>query len=241
MARIDGRAFNEMREVRLTRSWAKHAEGSCLAEIGDTKVLCTASIDNTVPRWMQNTNSGWVTAEYGMLPRATNSRNQRDAARGRPDGRTIEIQRLIGRSLRCGIDLRALGQRMITIDCDVLQADGGTRCAAITGGWVALYEALSRLRADSTLRGMPLSHNVAAISVGTVAGKELLDLNYAEDSKAAVDMNIVMTENGRLISVQAGGEEETFAQEELGRLLDLAKAGIDQLVVQQNEAVKDIL
>ncbi|HVF10051.1 MAG TPA: ribonuclease PH [Abditibacteriaceae bacterium] len=240
MSRNDGRAFNAMRPVRLTRSWAKYAEGSCLVEIGDTRVLCTASIDNTVPRWMQNSNSGWVTAEYGMLPRATGSRNQRDAARGRPDGRTIEIQRLIGRSLRCGIDLRALGQRMITIDCDVLQADGGTRCAAITGGWVALYEALARLRTDATLRGMPLAHNVAAISVGTVAGQELLDLNYAEDSKAAVDMNVVMTEKGRLISVQAGGEGETFSQDELDRLLELARAGIDQLVAQQNEAVRDI-
>jgi len=241
MARHDGRALNEMRLVKLTRGWAKYAEGSCLVEIGDTKVLCTASIDTTVPRWMQNSNSGWVTAEYGMLPRATGSRNQRDAARGRPDGRTIEIQRLIGRSLRCGINLKALGQRMITIDCDVLQADGGTRCAAITGGWVALYEALARLRADSTLRAMPLKHNVAAISVGTVAGQEMLDLNYPEDSKAAVDMNVVMTEDGRLISIQAGGEEETFAQDELSRLLELAKAGIARLVQQQNEAVKDIL
>jgi ribonuclease PH len=241
MPRRDGRAPDQMRPVTLTRGWAKYAEGSCLAEFGDTKVLCTATVESTVPGWLRNSDTGWVTAEYGMLPRSTGSRNQRDANRSRPDGRTIEIQRLIGRSLRSVVNLRALGERTIIVDCDVLQADGGTRTAAITGSWVALCEAICQLRAQSKVRGMPLANNVAAISVGIVGKQELLDLAYEEDSRAAVDMNVVMTEQGRLIEVQAGGEGQTFTRAELGRLLELAKIGTDLLVPLQNEAVKDIL
>ncbi|MBV9864477.1 MAG: ribonuclease PH [Abitibacteriaceae bacterium] len=239
--RRDGRAPNQMRPVTLTRSWAKHAEGSCLVEFGDTKVICTASIENSVPAFMRNTGSGWVTAEYGMLPRSTGSRKQRDSTRGKPDGRTIEIQRLIGRTLRSVIDLRAVGERTITLDCDVLQADGGTRTAAITGAWVALCEALCGLRDKEKLRKLPLEHHVTAVSVGIVGKQEVLDLPYEEDSRAAVDMNVVMTETGRLIEVQAGGEGQTFNREQLNRLLDLAQIGIDYLVPLQQEAVKDIL
>jgi ribonuclease PH len=241
MPRRDGRAPDQMRPVTLTRGWAKYAEGSCLAEFGDTKVLCTASVESSVPGWLRHSDTGWVTAEYGMLPRSTGSRNQRDATRSRPDGRTIEIQRLIGRSLRSVVNLRALGERTIIVDCDVLQADGGTRTAAITGAWVALCEAMCQLRKESKIRGMPLTSNVAAISVGIVGKQELLDLAYEEDSRAAVDMNVVMTEQGRLIEVQAGGEGQTFTRAELGRLLELAKIGTDLLVPLQNEAVKDIL
>lgn len=239
--RRDGRAFNQLREVKLTRGWAKHAEGSCLIEFGDTKVLCTASIENTVPPFLRNSGSGWVTAEYGMLPRATGTRRQRDGSRGKPDGRTIEIQRLIGRSLRSVVDVRMLGERTIYIDCDVLQADGGTRTASITGAWVALCEALNVLKKDGVFRRIPIQHHVTAISVGIVNKQELLDLNYEEDSRAAVDMNVVMTESGRLIEVQAGGEGQTFSREELDRLIALAQAGIDSLVPMQREAVKDIL
>jgi ribonuclease PH len=241
MPRRDGRAPDQLRPIKLTRGWAKNAEGSCLAEFGETKVLCTASVEHTVPGWLRNSDTGWVTAEYGMLPRSTNTRNQREASRNRPDGRTIEIQRLIGRSLRGAINMRALGERSIVVDCDVLQADGGTRTAAITGAWVALMEAMCGLRAADMVRGMPLQNNVAAISVGIVGKQELLDLAYEEDSRAAVDMNVVMTEQGRLIEVQAAGEGQTFTRAELGRLLELAKLGIDQIVAIQNEAVKDIL
>jgi ribonuclease PH len=193
-----------------------------------------------VPGWLRNSGSGWVTAEYGMLPRATGSRNQRDAARNRPDGRTIEIQRLIGRSLRGAINLRALGERSIVVDCDVLQADGGTRTAAITGAWVALREAIGTLRRDGVVNGQPLQGNVAAISVGIVGRQELLDLAYEEDSRASVDMNVIMTGDGRLIEVQAAGEGQTFTRAELGRLIELAKIGIDQIVPLQNEAVRDV-
>jgi ribonuclease PH len=239
--RRDGRAPGQIRPVRLTRGWAKHAEGSCLTEFGDTKVICTATVETNVPPWMRNTGSGWVTAEYGMLPRSTNTRHQRDGGRGKPDGRTVEIQRLIGRSLRSVIDMRLLGERTIMVDCDVLQADGGTRTASITGAWVALCEALGKLRDDGTFRRLPLKQHVTAISVGLVGKQELLDLTYEEDSRADVDMNVVMTETGRLIEVQAGGEGATFSREELDRLLALAQAGIDQLVPAQREAVKDIL
>lgn len=240
MPRIDNRAPDQMRPVTLTKGWAKYAEGSCLVEFGDTKVLCTASVENTVPGWLRNSDTGWVTAEYGMLPRSTGTRNQRDATRARPDGRTIEIQRLIGRSLRGAINLRTLGERTIVIDCDVLQADGGTRTASITGAWVACHQAMSALRRENLIRANPLQGNVAAISVGVVGKQELLDLAYEEDSRAAVDMNVVMTDGGRLIEVQAGGEGQTFTRAELGRLLELAKIGIDQLIPLQNEAVKDL-
>jgi len=240
MPRVDGRSPDQIRPAKFTRGWAKYAEGSCLVEMGETKVLCTASVDHNVPAWRRGMESGWVTAEYGMLPRATHTRTQRDATRSRPDGRTIEIQRLIGRSLRAVVDMRELGTRTVMVDCDVLQADGGTRCAAISGAWVAMYEAFCRLRADGHVRKIPLSGNVAAISVGVVGRQELLDLAYEEDSRAAVDMNVVMTEQGRLIEVQASGEGQTFTRAELGRLLELAKHGVDSLVALQNEAIKDL-
>ena len=238
MPRVDGRAPDQMRPIKMTRAWAAHAEGSCLVEFGQTKVLCTASIETNVPGWLRGGGSGWVTAEYGMLPRATNKRNQRDTARNRPDGRTIEIQRLIGRSLRAAVNMRALGERSIVVDCDVLQADGGTRTAAISGAWVALREAIDSLRRDGIIHSQPMQGNVAAISVGIVGRQELLDLCYEEDSRANVDMNVVMTEQGRLIEVQAGGEGATFTRAELGRLIELAKLGIDQIIVAQNEVLK---
>ena len=239
MPRVDGRAPDQMRPIKMTRGWAAHAEGSCLVEFGQTKVLCTASIETNVPGWLRGGGSGWVTAEYGMLPRATNKRNQRDAARNRPDGRTIEIQRLIGRSLRAAVNMRALGERSIVVDCDVLQADGGTRTAAISGAWVALRDAIDGLRRDGIIHSQPMQGNVAAISVGIVGRQELLDLCYEEDSRANVDMNVVMTEQGRLIEVQAGGEGATFTRAELGRLIELAKLGIDQIIVAQNEVLKN--
>jgi len=240
MPRSDNRADDALRPVRLTRGWAKHAEGSCLIEFGDTKVLCTASVDNNVPPWLRNSGSGWVTAEYGMLPRATGTRNQRDGSRGKPDGRTIEIQRLIGRSLRAVIDMKALGERSIVLDCDVLQADGGTRTAAITGAWVALCEALAKLKHGGALRAWPLQDQVAAISVGIVGGHQLLDLRYVEDSRASVDMNVVMTARGQLIEVQATGEGATFSREELNGLLTLSQIGIGELCQMQREIVADI-
>ena len=239
-SRHDGREPDQLRPVRLTRGWAKNAEGSCLVEFGNTKVICTASVETSVPPWLRNSGGGWVTAEYGMLPRSTGSRKQRDGARGKQDGRTIEIQRLIGRSLRSSIDLSALGERAITIDCDVLEADGGTRTASITGAWVALCEAIAWMRAEKMVHGQPLLNHVTAVSVGIVQKRQLLDLNYAEDSKADVDMNVVMTETGRLIEVQAGGEERTFAREELLQLLDLAQGGVNQLVPLQKAAVEGI-
>ncbi len=239
MPRNDGRAPDQLRPITFTRGWAAHAEGSCLSEFGQTRVLCTATIENTVPAWLRNSGTGWVTAEYGMLPRATHSRNQRDGSRARPDGRTIEIQRLIGRSLRGAINMRALGERSIVVDCDVLQADGGTRTAAICGAWIALREAIDGLRRDGIIHGQPLQGNIAAISVGIVGRQELLDLSYEEDSRANVDMNVVMTEQGRLVEVQAAGEGATFTRAELGRLIELAKIGIDQIVALQNDAMKD--
>ena len=239
MARNDGRAPDQLRPISLTRGWAKHAEGSCLVDFGETRVLCTASVDNNVPLWLRGGGSGWVTAEYGMLPRATTTRNTRDATRARPDGRTIEIQRLIGRSLRGAINLKTLGERTIVVDCDVLQADGGTRTAAITGAWVALRQAVDGLRHAELVRGQPMQGNLAAISVGIVGRQELLDLNYEEDARASLDMNVVMTEQGRLLEVQAGGEGQSFTRAELGRMLELAKIGIDQLIPLQIEAVKD--
>lgn len=241
MPRPDNRPNDLLRPVRLTRGWAKNAEGSCLCEFGDTKVICTATVENTVPLWKRGQGAGWLTAEYGMLPRSTGKRKPRDGSRPKPDGRTIEIQRLIGRSLRAAIDLDALGERTIILDCDVLQADGGTRCAAITGAWVALAEAIARLKQDGKLHINPLTTTVAAVSVGVVEKTELLDLCYHEDSRADVDMNVVMTGEGRLIEVQASGEGATFSRAELGRLLELAKNGIDELVALQNEAVKGIV
>jgi ribonuclease PH len=234
--RPDSRQFDQLRPLKLTPHWAKNADGSCLIEIGDTRVICTATLENNVPPWLKGGGSGWLTAEYGMLPASTQKRKPRDGARGKTDGRTIEIQRLIGRSLRAGIDLKLLGERSITLDCDVLQADGGTRCAAITGAYVALYFVLSRLKNEGKIARIPLQSPVAAISVGMFGGEAVLDLCYAEDCRAEVDMNVVMTQN-RLIEVQASGEGATFSRDELARLLDLAQAGIERLVAAQNEAI----
>ncbi len=234
--RLDFRQNDQLRPLILTPAWAKNADGSCLIEMGDTKVICTATLETGVPIWLKGGGSGWVTAEYGMLPTSTNKRKPRDGARGKTDGRTVEIQRLIGRSLRAGIDLKLLGERSITLDCDVLQADGGTRCAAITGAWVALHFALAKLKNEGKIREIPLRSSVAAVSVGMVNGEAVLDLNYAEDSRAQVDMNVVMTQN-QLIEVQASGEGATFSREELAQLLDLAQGGIEQLVKAQKEAI----
>jgi len=235
--RPSGRAPEELRPVRFTRGYTSHAEGSVLVEFGGTRVLCTASVDNGVPPFLRNTGQGWVTAEYGMLPRATHSRMPREAARGKQTGRTQEIQRLIGRSLRACIDLRALGERTVTLDCDVLQADGGTRTAAITGGYVALAEAVDALVRNGQLRSSPIHGQVAAVSVGIVEGVPVLDLDYAEDSAAETDMNVVMNSGGAFIEVQGTAEGHAFRREELDRLLDLAAGGVAQLCALQLEAL----
>ncbi|RYG72146.1 ribonuclease PH [bacterium] len=235
--RSDSRTPDQLRPLTLTPNWSKNSDGSCLIEVGETKLICTASIENFVPQWMKGSGKGWVTAEYGMLPGSTQKRKSRDGARGKFDGRTIEIQRLIGRSLRAGVDMTLLGERMITLDCDVLQADGGTRCAAITGAWVALHFALTKLMAEGKLETMPLASPVAAVSVGVVDGTPLLDLCYVEDSRAEVDMNVIMNGQGRLIEVQASGEGNTFTRDELTTLLDLAEGGIQQLVAAQQAII----
>lgn len=238
--RIDSRTPDQLRPLSLTPGWAKNADGSCFIEVGETKLICTATVENFVPQWLKGGGKGWVTAEYGMLPGSTQKRKPRDGARGKTDGRTIEIQRLIGRSLRAGIDMTALGERMITLDCDVLQADGGTRCAAITGAWVALHQALSKLLAESKIASLPLVSPVAAVSVGVIDGVPLLDLCYAEDSRAEVDMNVVMNGEGRLIEVQASGEGNTFSRQELAQLLDLAEGGVAGLIKAQRAAIASL-
>ncbi len=227
--RPDGRSPDQLRPVRFTRDYTSHAEGSVLAEFGATRVLCTASVESGVPHFLRNSGRGWLTAEYGMLPRATHTRTAREAARGRQAGRTQEIQRLIGRSLRACIDLGTLGERTITIDCDVLQADGGTRTAAITGGYVALADAVERLVTRGQLARNPLHGQIAAVSVGIVGGRAVLDLDYAEDADAETDMNVVMNSGGAFIEVQGTAEGHAFRREELGSLLDLAAAGIAEL------------
>jgi ribonuclease PH len=235
--RPSGRAPDELRPVRFARGYTAHAEGSVLVEFGGTRVLCTASVDNGVPAFLRNSGQGWVTAEYGMLPRATHTRSPREAARGKQTGRTQEIQRLIGRSMRACIDLRALGERTVTLDCDVLQADGGTRTAAITGSYVALADAVGALVRGGQLRSSPVHGQVAAVSVGIVDGVPVLDLDYAEDSAAETDMNVVMNSGGAFIEVQGTAEGHAFRREELDRLLDLAAAGIGRLCAQQLEAL----
>jgi len=240
MQRVDGRKPNEMRPVKITRNINKYAEGSVLIEMGDTRVICTASVDEKVPPFLKNEEKGWVTAEYGMLPRATKVRNIREAAKGKVGGRTYEIQRLIGRSLRAVVDLAALGERTIWLDCDVIQADGGTRTASITGAYVALVDALWKLVDDGVLERVPITDFLAAISVGRVDGEILLDLCFAEDSKAEVDMNVVMTDSGRLVEVQATGEEATFSNEDAGRMLNLAGDGIRRLIDYQKELLGDL-
>ncbi|MEG9544398.1 ribonuclease PH [Mannheimia sp. HC-2023] len=235
--RPNNRANNQVREIKITRNYTRYAEGSVLIEFGETKVLCNATVEETVPRFLKGQQQGWVTAEYGMLPRATHSRTQREAAKGKQGGRTMEIQRLIARSLRAVVDLKALGERTVTVDCDVIQADGGTRTASITGACVALYDAMSKLVANGTLKTNPMKGLVAAISVGIVEGEAVCDLEYVEDSNAETDMNVVMVEDGRLVEVQGTAEGEPFSHEELLTLLDLAKQGINQLVDAQRKAL----
>jgi ribonuclease PH len=235
--RPSGRAPDEMRPVKFTTDFTRHAEGSVLAEFGDTRVLCNASVENRVPPWLRGAGRGWVTGEYGMLPRATHSRTGREAARGRQGGRTMEIQRLIGRALRAATDLTALGERTVTLDCDVIQADGGTRTAAISGAYVALSIAMQRLHATNVLRENPIHGRIAAVSVGIWRGTPLLDLDYVEDSEAETDMNVVMNEAGRFIEVQGTAEGHAFARDELQALLDLAEGGIRSIVAAQDAAV----
>ncbi|MGH2774121.1 MAG: ribonuclease PH [Actinomycetota bacterium] len=233
MARVDGRAPDELRPVSMTPGFMPNAEGSCLIEMGDTKVICTATVEDNVPRWMSNKGRGWVTAEYSMLPRSTSERVRREVNKGRPSGRTQEIQRLIGRSLRAITDLDALGERSVIVDCDVLQADGGTRTASITGAFVALSLAFEQLEERGAVASVPLMDSVSAISVGIVDGVPCLDLNYIEDAKAGVDMNVVMTGAGRLVEVQGTAEHGTFDRSELDQLLDLATKGIGELTGEQ--------
>ncbi|WP_405225101.1 ribonuclease PH [Lentisalinibacter sediminis] len=235
--RPSGRRPDELRPVVFIADYTRHAEGAVLIECGHTRVLCTASVEDRVPPWLRGRHQGWITAEYGMLPRATHTRTAREAARGRQGGRTQEIQRLIGRSLRAVADLSALGERTVTVDCDVLQADGGTRTASITGGYVALALAMERLKKKGALAKNPLHGQVAAVSVGIYRGEPLLDLDYAEDSEAETDMNIVMNDAGAFIEVQGTAEGHAFRRDELERLLDLAGAGIGQLVAAQNQAL----
>jgi ribonuclease PH len=238
MARPSGRAADELRRVSFERRYAKHAEGAVLVQFGDTHVLCTASVEETVPQFLRGKAQGWITAEYGMLPRSTHTRTAREAARGRQSGRTQEIQRLIGRSLRAVADLKALGERTITLDCDVLQADGGTRTASITGGFVALTRACEQLVRRGAIDASPLHGQVAAVSVGIVGGVPVLDLDYAEDSQAETDMNVVMNNGGAFIEVQGTAEGHAFRRHELDALLNLAAAGIAQLFVLQAEALR---
>lgn len=236
--RNDQRQSSELRPVRLTRRFTAHAEGAVLIEMGGTWVLCTASIEETVPSFLRGSGRGWVTAEYGMLPRSTHSRSGREAAKGKQSGRTQEIQRLIGRSLRAVTDLAVLGERQITVDCDVLQADGGTRCASITGAWLALNDACERLVEQSLLPASPLRDQVAAVSVGIHDGTPILDLNYAEDSHCETDMNVVMTGQGGLVEVQGTAEGAPFTRQQLTQMLDLATTGIQQLVAMQQAALE---
>ncbi len=238
-SRSDGRANDQLRPVKVTTGYLKHAEGSCLIELGDTRVVCAVSVEDKVPPFLKGKGEGWVTAEYGMLPRATTTRSPREAARGAPSGRTHEIQRLIGRSLRAVVNAKALGERTLWVDCDVLQADGGTRCASITGAFVALVEALRRLRKQGALATLPVEDFVAAVSVGRVGDAILLDLNYEEDSSAHVDMNVVKTGGGRFVEVQGTAEGQPFSDEEMRALLSLADKGIRELVAIQRKALGD--
>jgi ribonuclease PH len=235
--RPSGRKPDELRHIRFERQYTKHAEGSVLVSFGDTKVICTASVEDQVPRWMGGRPGGWITAEYGMLPRSTGSRMAREAARGRQGGRTMEIQRLIGRSLRASVDLARLGSRTITLDCDVIQADGGTRTASISGAYVALVDAIADLMTRGRLEENPVLHAVASVSVGVYQGVPVLDLDYAEDSTAETDMNVVMNEAGGFIEVQGTAEGTPFSRAEMEAMLDLASAGIGQIIAAQREAL----
>lgn len=238
MLREDGRKFNKERKIKITKDINIYAEGSVLIEVGNTKVICTASVSEKVPPFLRGTGKGWVTAEYSMLPRATNERNQREASKGKLTGRTVEIQRLIGRALRSAIDLEKLGERLITIDCDVIQADGGTRTSSITGGYVALALAIKKLLKEEILEENPLIANVAAISVGKINSELMVDLKYSEDSAAEVDMNVIMNKKGEFIEVQGTGEESTFTRAELNGLLDLAEASIKRIIDLQDKVIE---
>ncbi|MCK5726664.1 MAG: ribonuclease PH [Thiotrichaceae bacterium] len=235
--RPSGRALDEMRTVSFTRHYTKHAEGSVLVEFGDTKVLCTASIDERVPPFLRGKGTGWVTAEYGMLPRSTDSRMRREAAAGKQGGRTVEIQRLIGRSLRACVDMGKLGERQIVIDCDVIQADGGTRTASISGGYVALQDAIESLLASDKISENPLHTQIASVSVGIYKGEPVVDLDYPEDSNAETDMNVVMNNDGQFIEVQGTAEGHAFSREEMNNMLTLAEKGISEIMVIQNKAI----
>ena len=235
--RPSGRNLDQMRPIEIETAVTRHAEGSCLIKVGNTHVLCTASLEERVPPFLRNTGLGWVTAEYGMLPRATHTRMRREASAGKQSGRTQEIQRLIGRSLRAGIDRVALGERQITVDCDVIQADGGTRCAAITGGWVALRLAVNKLMKAGDVISDPIMDHVAAVSCGIFAGQPVLDLDYDEDSEAGTDGNFVMTGAGQLIELQASAEGATFSRDQFNELMDLADKGVADLVAAQKAAV----
>lgn len=238
--RNDQRRNDELRKVNMTLNYIKHAEGSVLIETGDTKVICTATIDEKVPPFIKGEGKGWITAEYSMLPRATNVRNIRESAKGKQGGRTLEIQRLIGRALRSVVDLKALGERTIWIDCDVIQADGGTRTAAITGAFVALIEACKLLLREGKIAQIPLTDYLAATSVGIVAGEPMLDLAFTEDSSAIVDMNVVMTGSEKFVEVQGTGEEAPFSKDEFTKLLDLAQKGISELIEEQKKVIGEI-
>ncbi|MFP7569383.1 ribonuclease PH [Marivita sp. S2033] len=236
--RPSGRKLSQMREVSIETGISKHAEGSCMIRMGDTHVLCTATIEDRVPPFIKGSGLGWVTAEYGMLPRSTTSRMRRESSAGKQQGRTVEIQRLIGRSLRAGVDRVALGERQITVDCDVIQADGGTRCASITGGWVALRLAVNKLMKIGDVKTDPLISPVAAVSCGIYAGQAVLDLDYPEDSEAGVDGNFIMRGDGQLIEVQMSAEGSTFSREQMTALLDLADSGVQELVAMQIKAAE---
>jgi len=238
LSRIDGRQNDELREVKITKDFIKYPEGSVLIEMGETKVICNASVEDRVPPFKKDSGEGWVTAEYSMLPRATLDRNTRDISRLKKNNRSVEIQRLIGRALRSVVDYKALGERTITLDCDVIQADGGTRTASITGAFVALVLACKKLLNDGLIDKMPISSYVAAISVGIVDDEELLDLCYAEDSHAKVDMNVVITDKGEFIEVQGTGEESPFTREQLNKLLDLGEKGVEELIKLQKEVLE---
>ena len=237
--RPSGRVPQQLRDIKLTRRFTKHAEGSVLVEFGDTQVICTASVEERVPQWLKGKGQGWVTAEYGMLPRSTGSRMRREATANGQGGRTMEIQRLIGRSLRAVVDLDALGERVITLDCDVIQADGGTRTASITGGYVALVDACNYLVQSGKIKKSPIHGQIASVSVGIYQGTPVLDLDYAEDSNAETDMNVVMNEAGAFIEVQGTAEGHAFRMDELQSMLALAQQGINELIAKQSEALKD--
>lgn len=236
--RPSGRTLDQLRDVKITRNFTKHAEGSVLVEFGDTKVICTASVENKVPGFLRGQGKGWVTAEYGMLPRSTGSRMIREAAKGKQSGRTVEISRLIGRCLRAAVDLEALGENSITIDCDVIQADGGTRTAAITGACVALADAIAHLQKEEIISTNPLKYMIGAVSVGVYQGEAVLDLDYAEDSNAETDLNVIMADNGGFVEIQGTAEGEPFQPEELSAMLALAKKGIAELNTLQQTALK---